>query len=395
MTLRAPWAAILLIALMAVAHGAETVPAEGPSDQHQPISASASRLIGRIESLFRLQDESAQGLADSVSVQKEFLVDIGKALAVETPDSARSLVLHAAAYALSGGNPDAVERLSASEALDSQQKLLLRAVTAFMRGEREEAKALFAEIQLSSFPGFLSGRLALARAVLEADASARQQDDLGFAIAAMPGTLVEESALRRSALAYGDSKDEERFFQRIERYGRRFPKSVYADSFWKEAADLIAEWKFGNPGAMVLRLEASIGRLSEARRRQIYLDIARQAAASGQRELTETAAGQLAKLAVSGTPEYEVGKLYSNLYAVVTSENAQALRSLEAIDPGKLEKQDRSFLDAAITIGRRLSAPFLAEASAPAAGDSGPDPVVEKADGLLKQTDEILRKMRS
>lgn len=395
MTLRAPCAAILLIGLMAVAHGAETVPVEGSSDQYRPISASALKLIGQIESLFRLQDDSARGLADSVPVQKERLVDIGKALTAETPDSARSLVLHAAAYALSGGNPDAVERLSTSEALDSQQKLLLRAVTAFMRGEREEAKALFAEIQFSSFPGFLSGRLALARAVLEPDATAPQQDDLSFAIAAMPGTLVEESALRRSALAYGNRKDEERFFQRIERYGRRFPKSVYADSFWKEAADLIAEWKFGNPGAMVLKLEASIGQLSEAQRRQIYLNIARRAAASDQRELTETAAGQLAKLAVAGTPEYEVGQLYSNLYAVVTSENAQALRSLEAIDPGKLEKQDRSFLDAATSIGRRLSAPFLAGAAPPAAGGASPDPVVEKADGLLKQTDELLRKMRS
>jgi len=398
MTLRPLGVAILLIAPMEVAHGTESMAEPLPraaSYQHLPLSASASKLIGQIESLFRLQDDGARGSLDSIPAQKELLIDIGRALAVEPLDSARHLVLHAAAYTLSGGNPDAVERLSTSEALDSEQKLLLRAVTAFMQGEREEAKVLFAEIQLSSFPGFLSGRLALARAVLEADASARLQDDLGFAIAAMPGTLVEESALRRSALAYGNSKDEQRFFQRIERYGRRFPESVYAQSFWNEAADIITKWNSGNPGAVMLRLEASVGHLSAPRRRQIYLDIVRKAAASGQRELTEKAAGQLMKLAVSGTPDYEVGKLYGNLYAVVTAENAPALRSLEAIDPGKLDKQDQSFLHAAISIGRRLSAPVLAGGSAPETDGPGPDPVVEKADGLLKQTEELLQKMRS
>lgn len=354
-----------------------------------------SELAAQIEKLFRLQDESARGSADSLAAQKTLLVTIGQELAKEPLDSANSLTFHAAAYVLSGGDPDAVARLSAADGLPHARRALLEASTTFMRGDRKAAKKLLAAVDPTTLPAFLAGRLALARAVIAESNSQLQQDDLTFAIASMPGTLVEESALRRSALAYAESGNENLFYRRLARYTRRFPDSIYADSFWSDVIRILVSWDLKSPDVSFSRFAAAVSIADKNRQRRTYLELARAAAIAGKRVLMERAAEELRKLSDPNSPEESISRLYENLYVVATSGDKDALETLNSISLEDLDRTEQSLRSAAISLGRSLMMPLQPPDGAGDVMPADRSPLIERADTILGQSEEILSQVRS
>ena len=354
-----------------------------------------SELTVQIEELFRLQDDSARGSMDSLPAQKALLVTIGEKLAKEPLDHADDLAFHAAAYALSGGDPDAVARLSAADGLPHAKKALLEASTTFMRGDREAARKLLALVDPTTLPPFLAGRLALARAVIAEPNSMPQQDDLAFAIASMPGTLVEESALRRSALAYAASGNESLFYRRLARYCRRFPDSIYGDSFWSDTIRSLVSLDLKNPDASFSRFAATVRIADKSRQKKAYLELARTAAIAGKRVLMERAAEELRKLADANSPEENISRLYENLYLVATSGDKEALERLNSISQDDLDQTEQSLRSAAISLGRSLMMPLQPPDDTGEVKPAERSPLIERADTILGQSDVLLSQARS
>jgi chemotaxis protein MotC len=302
-----------------------------------------------------MQDAAARGEAGAASRQKSQLFKIGQIFTAIPETEYPKLLTDATIYALSGGNPSIAERISETEGLSALDLRVLRGSILFMRGERKEASVLLSGIEAMRLSPRIAGRVALAQALVSMDSD--RQGLFAIAASAMPGTLVEESALRRSALYFADARDEHGFWRRIDRYARRFPYSSYAPAFWGDVMAILADWNKKGPPPSLRRLDNILAMLPQTHRRKIYLELARRSAAKGEPELTGFAGRRLRRLAIAGSLEDRLGVLYTALYQIVSAEGDSALLGLRDIQPETLDPQERALLNAALTLGQQIERP--------------------------------------
>lgn len=359
---------VLGLALFALSSDA----AQADSLAVRPVS-DASAITYQVDRLFTLQDSAARGGSEAVSGQRQLLRSITASLQALDDEHFPQMVEETVAYVLSGGDPAVVERVLRAPNIPDDEKDLLRAAASFMSGDRTSAIPLFKKIDPTNLPARLAGRIALAKAILE-----KGQERLSyftFAIAAMPGTLVEESAIRRSALAYADVRDERNMWRMLERYARRFPSSVFARSFWQDVINSLVSWMATAPGPQIERLDHVAAMLPRGQRQSLYLALARVSAARGLAEPTGFAGKRLHRLAAEGSAEAQLGRFYANLFVIVTPEGDLALDHLRSIPREALGPQESSLLDAAISVGLQIARP---------AADARPETDIKEEEGAIE-----------
>jgi chemotaxis protein MotC len=318
-------------------------------------TAASQSVSAAIDRLLLIQDAAARGEVGAASRQKSQLLKIGKIISAMPNTEYPRIVNDATIYVLSGGDPNIAGRVAAIEGPPSVHLKLLRASIHFMRGERKEAGVLISGIESTRLSPRMAGRVALAQALVSTGSN--RQALFAIAASAMPGTLVEESALRRSALYFADARDEPGFWRRIDRYTRRFPSSSYAPAFWGEVTAILASWTKKGPSPNLRRLDYVLAMLPQVHRRKIYLELARRSAAIGEPSLTGFAGRRLRRLAVAGGLEDRLGLFYTALYQIVSAEGDSALLSLRGIEPDTLDPQERALLKAALAVGQQIERP--------------------------------------
>ena len=368
---------------------AETNSQQGPDDL--PSMADEENVVGaKIDQLLTLQDMTGAGDRNAVAEQKALLVEIGRHLKSLPSDSSPRFISQVAAYVLSGGDPKLAEGLSKVQGLSASHQGLLEASALFMQGDRKAAEKLFDKIDATQLPARLAGRIALAQALL-AEKQATQ-DYLSIAVSAMPGTLIEESALRRSALAFAESREEEPFWRRLERYSRRFPASPYAEAFWNDVMGALAKWSVKGHGPNLQRLDAVLGRIPITQRRRLYLSLARQSAIAGVPELAQFAGRRLQRLALQGSVEDNLANLYVSIYGIVLPDGDAAMQRLSSVRQDMLGPLDAALFEAALALGRQIARP------APELGldDEGPpegSALESRGANLMSQSDKLVTEL--
>lgn len=342
-------------------------------------------IVHDLDALFLLQDATARGRGDAATLQKPLLRSIGRAFTTTTDDPNR-LAPHAAAYVLSGGDPEVADALAGREGMQQANRRMLEGVALFMRNDREEAAKRLASIDTALLPRRLAGRMALAQALLEKDGSLAQQR-FALAMAAMPGTLVEESSLRRSALAHAAAHEEAAFWKRLTRYQRRFPDSLYARSFWEEVMGHLATWHAKPPGPSLDRLDLVLGTMPLSRRRALYLQLTRRAASQSDVALVQFAADRVRRLSEEGSLEDQVAAFYVALYAIASAQGDAALKQLQSVNRGLLLPEERALLLAGLSIGQQIARPMMAPATDDTAEKS---PLMSRGESLLGDIDRLL-----
>lgn len=384
-----------LIATLAVWAALTTTVA---ADDHRVEAKGADEirdvLANDLDALFLLQDATARGRNDAAALQKQLLVSIGGRFTKIGRADPNMLAPLAAGYVLSGGNPDAVAELTKSAALTPSHRHLLEGVSLFMRGERDEAAKLLRDMDTAGLPARIAGRVALAQSLLEQEFGARQER-LSTAIAAMPGTLVEESALRRSALAFAEAGDENRFWRRLKRYQRRFPDSLYAKTFWQDVMFNLVKWSTTGKPPDAARLDLILQDMALSRRREIYLHLARQAAKLNEQKLVGFASRRVHRLAVPGSQEDQTARFYMSLYDVVSEKADSARAELEKIDRNMLLPHEQALLEAALWIAQEVNRPAAAGSSGIPSGSVERSPLQERAESLLSAADKVLSEIQS
>ena len=328
----------------------DIVPAPGLSGIEMP------GLLQDLDALFLLQDATAQGRQDAAILQKRLLLAIGEKLDKDGTAEPDRMAPYVAAYVLSGGDPEAAVRLAKSEALSPTHLRLLSGSALFMQGNRHEAANLLREIDISSLPARVGGRVALSRALLEQNPVARQSE-LAMAIAMMPGTLVEESAVRRSALAFAEAGDEKHFWDRLERYQRRFPDSLYAKSFWEDIMVELVKWSATRNAPNLTRLDLVLNQMPTTYRRDLYLLLTRESSRINNTAFVEFAASRTIRLAISGSAEDQTARLYLSLHGIASKEGQKSLAELKSLNRNLLSDQDRALLDAGLWITQQMNRP--------------------------------------
>lgn len=359
-----------------------------------PVIVPRPAVLDDIRSLFALQDRVAAGHQDAAKLQKAMLARInGEMSEAVLKSQPNVLAPEITGYLLSGGDPRVAEMLAEVAGLEPRYRPLLKGAVLYTRGSREEAEAQLRKVDALLLPPQIGGRVALAQAMLATENDFEKQRLLMIAAAAMPGSLIEESALRRSALAYAESGNQKAFWVRAERYGRRFPRSLYAAEFMHEVVVRIVRFEASGKKPDLPRLDRFLGTVNIAGRRRLYLGLARQAALKNLAPLTAFAAKRLRRISAPDSAEAQLASLYDSLFEVASGHSELSLQNLAAIDPRLLPLLERGLLAAGIAVARQIQDPV---ATAVIEGDFA-SPEIEKsslekrAELILAQADQLIR----
>jgi len=316
--------------------------------QERAMPAVSTEPYEMIRSLQTLQEQIAQGNSHAIRAQRALLAymdDFFLQVPVELwqePRNARAAVVHL----LSGGHPRVMRhllRLDPAPAIDSR---LMEASLAYVEGREEDMLTLLADIDPLELPASLGGHVALVKAApyIRTD-PAKAMELLQVASLLMPGTLVEEAALRREVFVAGMMADVDRFRVLSIRYLRRFRSSVYAGDFRRRFALALDTLGFVKSEDKFALLDPVLHEFDADSRRGLYLRLARSALLAGHQSVARKATGEALTLAVAGTKEHEILKIYlaaTRLDPEMITANRDLLWS---VDTASLSVEDQAVLD--------------------------------------------------
>jgi chemotaxis protein MotC len=320
-----------------------------------------------VRALERLQDAAAQGDQAAENRQARLLAQIETDILngpAQLAADGRTLKA-AVVFVFSGGNPNILEkRLPVPASAELGQTY--RGALAYARADRTSALKVLASLDPTHLPAALGGRVAIMRAVLNAssDISAALKD-LRMARRLMPGTLVEEAALRRCIAfsSYGSARTD--FDECAKTYVRRFSKSAYWNDFTESVARGYVRLNSEEGASTIGELKSVIEPLSASRARPIALAISRSAVLRGQMNLAEQAAAWAQSMALAGSRDMERAKLYQATSQAASAQAGSVRERLLAIDVAKLDAGDRELLSHATRLQEQIvSKPKISVAEA-------------------------------
>src|SRR4051794_41002428 len=160
------------------------------------------------------------------------------------------------------------------------------------KGREGEARAHLLPIGPEEIRPSLAGHLALVQATLIGRRDPpKAMERLDWARLLMPGTIVEETALRRQIFLTADARDFAKLLALAERYRRRFPASAYAAAFQPKLVEIVLDAALTSDPESLDGLDAALRALPAAERRAAVLSLARTALLRGKLRLARLAGG--------------------------------------------------------------------------------------------------------
>lgn len=308
-----------------------------------------------IRSLQYVQDTVALGDHSAMEMQRFLLTTIDERLrtAGSSLFNDPRNVDAALVYAMSGGNPETLELLIKKDVDGHFDPRLTDALRSYLGGRGSQSVKSLAEI----FPEYKRSRVGPYLALVAANSIIRKDPALAlsyfdWARLAVPGTIVEEAALRRSIYIAGQAGWVDKSMDYANRYARRYLRSPYASQF----ADLFVKLAVDHFDA--LKEEDILEVLSfmdVPRQREVYLRMARLAAISGKNKLASLAAERAQMLSGDGeSVPKTLADLYSGLASVPSGDVASAMDAIAAIPDDQLSVKDRALKAAAKRVAEEV-----------------------------------------
>ena len=172
-----------------------------------------------------VQDQVVKGDAEAkaklpklVSQIADRLLDADPALWRESRNARAAII-----YALSGGQPRVVRKILETASPPEAEATLMVGALAYVEGRLAKAKQILMPIDAMSVAPALGGYLAFTQsALIASEDPGRALRLLDEARVLAPGALIEEAALRRSALLADEMQDLDRFIASSSQYIRRY-----------------------------------------------------------------------------------------------------------------------------------------------------------------------------
>lgn len=311
------------------------------------------QLVRRLQSL---QDEIARGNLEAHNAQPRLLKRLGEkfeeadASVWKDPRNGRAVVT----FLLSGGAPQVVRALRA-KVKPNIDEAILEGALAYVEGQSDDAKARLAGVNARALPPVFGAQIALVQSALLAQSDPKATiERLDEARLLLPGTLVEEAALRREIFVAGQVDDFDKFESLAIQYFRRYRHSIYAGNFRQRFALAVARFSFAQQTHRFARLVAILDHLDRPSQRTLYLLIARTALVHGKIDMADLAAERVEELAEAGSPEQERARFYRASVRSLMKSNVEAISDLQKIDKDRLPPRDAELLAAALAVGRTV-----------------------------------------
>lgn len=311
-----------------------------------------------VRSVQRLHVQMAQGNTMAQAAQAKLVQEISEGFLHVRPDvwkKARN-VGAAAILLLSGGPSAPVRKLMRDNVFAEEHLDVLLAALAYAEGRQSEATRRLEELDLAALPPSLAGQFALAAATLLARSDPGRADALfSRARLLMPGTLVEETALRRQAFLADDRGDLERFAFYAGQYLHRFSKSVYAATMHERFPVAVQRFALSDDADVRERLDSLMDALEPEQRRSILIDIARAALVKGRLPIAALSASRARDLSREGSILARRAEIYLAAATVLGPERERSLQALSRIPRDGLTRQDEELAAAARVVGAHIS----------------------------------------
>jgi len=352
--------AVLLMALPFTAARVSADPAPAPA-------STSSEPYELVRGLQAVQDGIASGDTAAHGSHIALIRQIGeKFLAADAnvwsnPQNGQALVI----YMLSGGAPQLVRKLPRDKInVDGR---LFDGALAYVEGRQDEARELLKDVKPRTIPSGLGGQVALVQGALfarpEASLAIERLDDARLLL---PGTLVEEAALRREILLVGQAEDFDKFEFLTLAYIRHYRNSIYAGDFWQRFASGLTQSSLALDERRFARIVTMLEQIDRASRLKLYLVIARSAMVRGRMAVTRLAGERALTLSADASAERERAHLFRGVSRVLTDEYDGGLAELKALDRSKLSEGDIPLLNATVQLALDVRKPFAGGSAAAA-----------------------------
>lgn len=313
-------------------------------------------------------------------------------------------------FSLSGGKSKVLRR-GLEIALSPESDLeLMRGALAFMEGRDTEAKKILLPIDARALASTVRGHIAIVQSALVAkDDPKAAMGFLDQARILAPGTLIEETALRRELILADELADFDKFASLSRQYLWRFPRSAYFDNFRQRFASSIIRLCLTGETVPFWKIETLLSELDSLEQLRLYLQIAHTSVLNGKVGSTVFASGKAVQLSKAGSIENARAKLYQSAALILTNQVEAGQSELERIDPALLRKPDLELKEAIVSLGSliRNDPEVVAAASASesddrsslardGAGEGGSlSALMDLAHRKLGETDELLKGKRN
>lgn len=174
-----------------------------PAETAGPVQSPLAPYLA-VRLLQQLQDQVAHGSTAAQAAEPKQLVRIGEVFAAADPAAWTNTRNAGAAvlYLFSAGKPAVVRAAMQRATLSPDNDRLIKGALAYAEGQDGTARALLGTFDPRALPAVLGGHLALVLATLYADTDPQKAGQmLDSARLLVPGTLVEEAALRRRSFS--------------------------------------------------------------------------------------------------------------------------------------------------------------------------------------------------
>lgn len=329
------------------------LPASALADENSAqLTVQIRALTQQFDKIANRGSSTPGGLAEAREKYGTLLRE-GAAAALES----RELRDHAEIFVLSGGDVSVLMPLGEDLEPQTNEKKLFDGIVAYGKGRTAEAESILLSLDASSFDTSRGAHLSLAQALL----SSRTNPERAFehfekARLLLPGTLIDEAALRQIVVLASKTSNRERFSRAAISYLSRFRRSAYVAGFETQLAFHIVRFD-GRDGLLILQELLNAHPRGWGRCLACFLaSISEQAILSGKVDLASTAAQAAMPFAANDSPEKQRLLLYNGAALIVTKDFARGLDALNSVRTSNLDKKDRELHIASLALAAKLRA---------------------------------------
>lgn len=308
-----------------------------------------------VRALQELQTQIVAGRASAREDQPRMLADIANHFSSapadvwREPRHARAAII----WLLSGGSSRGMRSILRHGNFPDLEAQLARGALAYAEGRIQQAIEILVPVEPRSLDPALGGQIALVQAalVLSQDRQ-RAIESLALARLLAPGTLVEETALRRQISLVGQTQDVEAFAYLSRQYARRFKSSLYAEEFRESFTQTFMRIGIAAPEDQLIKLKPILDSFEPDERCRLAILISRASLLSGAWRSAESFADTIMRLPIDPSCDVPRARFYRAAARALIPKNDADLTALDRFDPDRLIPEDRALRRASLAYAR-------------------------------------------
>lgn len=383
--------------------------ARATAEENAPHHYHVGEFANLSRELHKAIDASAFGTPNAEALRRDTLKMVATRIAaadinvLRRPENAAGLL----ALVLCGAGTQTLERVLEDDHWIENDRALGRGLLTLSVRNFDEAKSYFAKVDRQVLPGAVRASLALVEAKMFADSDPKRAIALlQEARIGVPGTGLEEAALRQQIIVLLRLGDSKQAGERLSAYLRRFPQSAYWDSF--KALIIGMAGKHSTVTAADFLVPSGAVNVPEAanRYRVLLVALSERLLLTGALSQSANLADFVCKIEPEGSDLRRRAELYKRVAGIGVQTAQASIADLEALDVRRYTPAEQQLIRAAIAVAQDVGAGFTqasasnGKAAHPATREAEMDPaagsplagnLAAHAEKSLKEAQKSLR----